>query len=147
MTSDFHFLLMRCFNYSSREIVHRTSALGLLPGQPKILECLIEKDNCLPRDLGLHCGIDKSTMSSLLNKMEKQGLIRRHPDPDDRRSVRVLLTDEGRAIAEKVRKMTEDIDRFALQNLTEEEKNSLQESLQTVLKTFMKGESRDESLD
>ena len=35
--------------------------------------------------------------------------------------------------------MTEDIDRFALQNLTEEEKNDLQKSLQIVLKTFMNG--------
>ncbi|WP_409336188.1 hypothetical protein [Eubacterium sp. F2] len=35
--------------------------------------------------------------------------------------------------------MTEDINRFALQNLTEEEKNDLQKSLQIVLKTFMNG--------
>lgn len=140
MTYDFHFLLMRCFNLCNHQITREITAIGLFPGQPKILECLREQDGAKPKDIGLHCGIDKSTMSSLLRKMEEKELIIRCPDKTDRRAVRIWLTDSGRAAAEKVASITETIDRRALQGLSTAQKQELQTALQTVLQTLQKGE-------
>ena len=44
MKENLHFLLMKCFYHNNRMIVQRIQGTGLLPGQPKILECLWEQD-------------------------------------------------------------------------------------------------------
>lgn len=45
-------------------------------------------------------GIKQSTFTSLLDRLEKAGLVRREMNPDDRRSFLIHLTDEGRALAD-----------------------------------------------
>lgn len=47
-------------------------------------------------DLAEFFGIGKGTMSRQLRQLERLGLVSRTPDPDDRRSSRLELTDEGR---------------------------------------------------
>jgi MarR family transcriptional regulator, lower aerobic nicotinate degradation pathway regulator len=46
--------------------------------------------------------LDKSSVSGLLDRAERRGLVRRTPSQTDRRSVRVSLTDEGRALISEV---------------------------------------------
>lgn len=45
-------------------------------------------------------GIKQSTFTSILDRMERAGLIRRELNPADRRSFLIHITDEGRALAE-----------------------------------------------
>lgn len=90
MPDNLHFMLMKCFHHSNKAIVKRNTALSLVPGQGKILECLIEEDGLSPKELGIRCVIDKSTITSLLGKMEKQGFIKRTDDPEDKRAVNIL---------------------------------------------------------
>jgi len=53
-------------------------------------------------ELAERVGVDRSTMSGLVDRAEQRGLLARHPDPDDRRSVRVDITPEGRALAVRI---------------------------------------------
>ena len=55
-----------------------------MPGQPKILEYLWFHDSASQRDISLECIIDKSTVTSLLKRMEKLDLIRKETRPEDR---------------------------------------------------------------
>jgi MarR family transcriptional regulator for hemolysin len=48
-------------------------------------------------------GITAATLTHHLNALERQGLVRRWREPDDRRSQRVELTDEGSALFERLR--------------------------------------------
>jgi DNA-binding MarR family transcriptional regulator len=43
--------------------------------------------------------IEKSTLTGLVDRAERRGLVRRIPDADDRRALRVELTPEGREVA------------------------------------------------
>lgn len=52
---------------------------------PIPLGALAEKNSCV-----------KSNVTQLMDRMEAEGLVRRVPDPDDRRSVRAQITVEGR---------------------------------------------------
>jgi len=52
---------------------------------PLPLGALAEKNACV-----------KSNVTQLMDRMEAEGLVKRVPDPDDRRSVRALITAEGR---------------------------------------------------
>ena len=40
MQGELHYLLLKCFRGSHKFIVQETSKISLLPGQPKVLECL-----------------------------------------------------------------------------------------------------------
>ncbi|RMF19937.1 MAG: MarR family transcriptional regulator [Deltaproteobacteria bacterium] len=53
-------------------------------------------------ELGRRAGLEPSTMTGLLDRMEADGLIERRPDPNDRRALTIHLTEEGRALREPV---------------------------------------------
>lgn len=46
-------------------------------------------------DLTGYAGVAQPTMTVLVDRMERQGWVRRVPDPDDRRAVRVEITQSG----------------------------------------------------
>jgi DNA-binding MarR family transcriptional regulator len=51
-------------------------------------------------ELADYLGLDKSTISGLVDRAEKRGLLRREPDPADKRAVDVLITGEGTRLAD-----------------------------------------------
>lgn len=55
----------------------------------------IDKDGTPSTQLGPKVGIEKSSLSRTLKWMEDQGLIFRKQDPDDRRVIRICLTEFG----------------------------------------------------
>lgn len=48
--------------------------------------------------VGAHLGLDKSSVTGLVGRAEKRGLVRRSPSPRDGRAVEVALTEEGRRL-------------------------------------------------
>ena len=136
LDSQLHFLFMRCYHITARLISQKTQKLGLLSGQPKILECLLDCVCCTPKELGRRCALDKSTITSLLAKMERQGLVRREVQPADKRSVLIYLTDEGREKAVEVERVCLEVDRLTLERFSQQEQETLQRFLRTVLETL-----------
>jgi DNA-binding MarR family transcriptional regulator len=51
-------------------------------------------------DLAGYLGLDKSTVSGLIDRAEKKGLLQRAPNPADGRAVDVFLTAKGARLAE-----------------------------------------------
>jgi DNA-binding MarR family transcriptional regulator len=49
-----------------------------------------------------HLGLERSTLSGLVDRAESRGLVARAPSPEDRRVVEVLLTPAGVRLAERV---------------------------------------------
>jgi DNA-binding MarR family transcriptional regulator len=49
-----------------------------------------------PGQLGTETLVTSGTMTNRIDRLEGRGLVRREPDPADRRGVRVVLTDSGR---------------------------------------------------
>ena len=47
-------------------------------------------------------GVDPSYITALVDDLDERGLARREPAPDDRRVKIIVLTDEGRALAEEI---------------------------------------------
>ena len=126
-----HILLMLGFHRSNREIARRIKREGLMPGQPKILEYLWFHDGASQKDISRECIIDKSTVTSLLKRMEKLDLIRKETRPDDQRGINIYLTDKGWEKAKEIRKVIYATDDAMWQGIPEEEK-------QQFLRTFHK---------
>ncbi|MFI7452974.1 MarR family winged helix-turn-helix transcriptional regulator [Nonomuraea sp. NPDC049714] len=53
-------------------------------------------------ELAAFLGLDKSTLSGLIDRAERRGLVARGKDPQDRRVVDVFLTRAGQELAEQV---------------------------------------------
>ena len=62
-------------------------------GQPRILKELREHGIMNQKELADACLMDVTTMSRTLDRMEKDGLLKRENNPASRRSWNVLLTD------------------------------------------------------
>jgi hypothetical protein len=53
-------------------------------------------------DLAAYLGLEKSTMSGLIDRAEKRGILSRLPSETDGRAVDVTLTPAGRALADRI---------------------------------------------
>ncbi|MHB8771581.1 MAG: MarR family winged helix-turn-helix transcriptional regulator [Syntrophales bacterium] len=62
------------------------------------LMSLWREDGLRVVDLGRRAGLEPSTMTGLLDRMERDGLLVRRPDPADRRVLKIFLTETGARI-------------------------------------------------
>ncbi|HPV42641.1 MAG TPA: MarR family transcriptional regulator [Spirochaetota bacterium] len=53
-------------------------------------------------DLGRSAGLEPSTMTGVIDRMERDGLVRREDDPGDRRAQIIRLTDDGGRVRKAV---------------------------------------------
>src|SRR6476659_5880469 len=60
-------------------------------------------DGMRPSELAARMRITKQALNYLLGDLERLGYLERLPDPDDRRSRRIALTDRGRALIPVIR--------------------------------------------
>jgi DNA-binding MarR family transcriptional regulator len=71
---------------------------GLTPQQGQLL-CVLMPGSRGLSELGAMLGLAKSSLSGLADRTERNGLVRREPDPQDTRAVRAALTERGAAVA------------------------------------------------
>ena len=67
-----------------------------------VLQALWGNDGLSISDLGERAQLEKSTMTSLIDRMEGAGLVRREDHPTDRRAYRICLTARGKELEEKL---------------------------------------------
>lgn len=133
---DLHYLLLVGQHHSNRIMTRRTRRLELMPGQPKILEFLYENDGCTQKEIGKGCLLDKSTVTSLLSRMEACGLITKETDGSDRRSVCIRLTEKGISLAKKVRRFGSETDQLGWKDITEPEKKAFIATFQKIIRNL-----------
>lgn len=75
---------------------------GLYIGQDKILFHLWREDGLTQSELAERLVVQAATVTKMVHRMVKAGLIRRSKDLDDQRVSRVYLTDAGLALREAV---------------------------------------------
>ena len=74
---------------------NRLRPLGLSAGQFPILMLLAKEKNIMQDRFVQHYHLDKGTIARAVRKLEDGGYIRRITDPDNRRAVRLFLTEKG----------------------------------------------------
>jgi DNA-binding MarR family transcriptional regulator len=63
----------------------------------RVMFCVWVSDELEPRDIARLSGLSRAAVSSVLNTLERDGLVERFRESDDRRLVTVRLTDDGAA--------------------------------------------------
>lgn len=75
---------------------------GISIPQSFILKILMEENGITLKEIGNRTLIDSSSMTVLVDKLEKDNLVARQLDPQDRRAIRIFITDSGRELANEV---------------------------------------------
>ncbi|GAB3491254.1 MarR family winged helix-turn-helix transcriptional regulator [Flexivirga lutea] len=77
---------------------------GLTPSQSRALG-VIERYGAQPprlSDVAARLDIAPRSATEVVDRLEQRGLVRRSPDPTDRRAVTIALTDEGRSLRRRI---------------------------------------------
>lgn len=97
----------------------------LSSGQPKVLEYLLDHEGCMQKEIAHSCLIEPASVTSLLNKMEKDHLVTRQIQDGNRRNLHVFLTKKGKEKAIRVKEVFTKMEDKTLEVLSPEELDQL----------------------
>lgn len=132
--------LNNCINYLLTGAQHTVfqymkknlAQFDITPIQYGVLGCIWEFDMHNPKDIAAHLGVENSTISGILERMENKGLIRRMIDSTDRRYIYIELTDVSRELEVPVRTVVTEVDRKVLEIFDGEEEAALKNALRRL---------------
>lgn len=96
--------------------------IGVYHGQPPMLFILNKKDGQSQKEIADILNVKASTITVMLKRMEKAGLVERRQDTEDQRISRVYITEEGREICKKARDVMTNLESECFGNFSVEEK-------------------------
>ena len=95
--------LNQCINYLLttsqhrvfQEVSKRLEPFDVTPVQYGVLYCLWKGDKTTPKEIAAELKLENSTISGILDRMEKKDLLKRQVSTKDRRYIEVVLTEKG----------------------------------------------------
>ncbi|MDQ0925874.1 DNA-binding MarR family transcriptional regulator [Pseudarthrobacter sp. W1I19] len=113
-------------------LVRRLDAEGQLSAaQLSTLKMLLD-DAVRVGEIARNLGVRVPSATEQIIKLERAGLARREPDPDDSRAVRVVLTAEGRAAVDSANARRNAVMAGILSSLTEQDRQALAAALPVI---------------
>jgi DNA-binding MarR family transcriptional regulator len=109
LTNSICFGLRAAIKKIDKTINDKLKPIGISIPQSFILINLLQEDGATLKDIGNKSLIDSSSMTVLVDKLEKKGLVERHIDTLDHRAIRVFITNKGKIVAGEVFKLSEEI--------------------------------------
>ena len=106
--------------------------VGLHVGQEMVLIELWREDGLRGGELAERLGVEPPTVTKMLRRLERCGLVSRSQDPEDARSLRVYLTEEGRSLEEPVVRCWERVEEKSLAGMSADERRTLHRLLTKV---------------
>ena len=113
----------------------RLAPLGLSAGHLPVLTALIRGEAMSQKALTEYAGIEQPTMAATLARMERDGVIERRPDPNDRRSVLFTLSARTRSQAAMIEAAIQKLSQEALDGVSPADEERLRHILATVAKS------------
>lgn len=90
-------------------------------------------DGIRAKDVAKQAGINQSSVSESLSKLEDDGYIKRTTDPADKRATLIFLTDLGQARANEIEDQQQEMFGHLFDNLTADEKAELARLLDKII--------------
>ena len=100
--------------------------------QWRLLARLLDEHECTPSRLAEFAEVTPASVTGMLDLLEERGLVTRRRDPADRRSVRVALTEAGRATASERRATFLTLWEEAMEDLSPEQLSAAAEVLERL---------------
>ncbi len=132
--------LTQCINYLLTTAQHsvfqylsmKLTKYDITPSQYGVLSCLWQKEYATPKQISERLCLETSTISGVLDRMQKKNLIDRVVNKEDRREVRVMVTEKGKLLQEPIQKIIDEVNEEVLKGFTEEEVATLKQHLKVI---------------
>jgi mobile rSAM pair MarR family regulator len=100
--------------------------------QGRILYVLWQEDGVPIKTISERCGLAITSLTTMLERMEKSGLIIRQQDSGDKRKTLIFLTDKAKALKEDYDAVSDRMSTIFYQGFTEEEIRNFEEHLERI---------------
>ncbi len=114
----------------------QAKGFNITPEQWGVLNRLWEKEGIHQSALAERAAKDRHNITRILNLLEKNGFILRTPDGEDKRRLNVYLTEEGKALKQKLIPIVIDYLQKCFAGLTQEEVQDLKRVHKHILKNL-----------
>jgi DNA-binding MarR family transcriptional regulator len=126
------FLLAKAYQKAHANIKKRLNAYGLTPVQTLVLEAVVSEEGLSAGDLAGKLVLDSATLSGVLDRMSEKDWISKEIDPDDKRVLRIYLTEKARSLREDLFREREEANQEILRDLSLEERLLLKRLLRDI---------------
>lgn len=130
------FLVHEVARLMKRRFEEEARAQGITLPQWRALTQIANGDGVSQRALADAIDADPMTVSGILDRLEKRGLIHRHPDPTDSRVKLARMTPDGETMFQTARKVGQDMHDLAIAELSTAELELLQAGLEKVRRSL-----------
>lgn len=133
---DLGYLLAKAAQRWNELLAERFAAAGyadVSPSYGSVLLPLFEEDGLRLGELARRARLSKQTMTDLVRRLERDGLVERRPDPQDGRASLVYLTSRSRAFEPVAATVLAELDRLARGGLGDERIAELKPALRELL--------------
>jgi len=124
------------------KILARYELSKISPAQGRILFVLWNKDGISIQELAQKTSLGKSTLTSMLDRLEQGGFVKRVPSKEDRRAILIKLTEKDRKCRDLYTKITKEKAAVFYEGFTSKEIDAFEHYLQRVfdnLNAYEKG--------
>ena len=140
---SFHYLSMAVHSMIQKNFMEQVKPSGLTSGQPKVLDYL--RDHNGAKEIAAACHIEPGSLTSVLNRMEENGLIERRMLDGNRRTFYIFMTEKGTQLKDIVEKNFVSIEKKAFRNISSEEQAAFMETFSKIYENLMnKGDTTHE---
>lgn len=101
-----------------------------------ILNRLWIEDGMIQKELAELTAKDNASMTRILDGMQKNGLLERKPDSNDRRAFRIFLTEKGRSLEIPLKKIASENTGKGFRNVNREEMELLKKVLKKISDSY-----------
>ena len=130
------FRLARAARSLKRALEAKLIGRNLTATQYVVLARLWLEDGVSITELGDRLGFDSPTLTGVIDRMERDGLVERKRNDEDRRVVRVYLTPKGSAMEREIGTFAADTDEEAWKHFSDAEREALLRALDIIGNTF-----------
>jgi DNA-binding MarR family transcriptional regulator len=111
------------------------------------LECLYENDRLSMSDIAENIMVNVSTVTGIVDRLEKKGFLERCRESGDRRVITIALTEKGRTLAENSPPLVHHRIVDAVKRLSKNEREEISKALNSLSRLIEDGEEdRDHRL-
>lgn len=114
-------------------------AIGLTHGQPRVLRYVSMHDGCKQADIANYYNIKGSTVSKIVDDLEKSGFLEKRQAENSRRSASLSLTEEGIVCFEKANAIQINMQKQMLSGFSEEEAEQFRNFIAKATKNLEEG--------
>ncbi len=128
------FLLTRTARSMKRALEARLSKHHITATQYVVLSLLADEEGISLSKLGHRLYFDNPTITGVVDRMERDGLVRRRRVLDDRRVINVSLTPKGKKLVRAVEKIAADVNEEAMRDFPKSDREKFLYHLDSIWK-------------